>query len=159
MTFRQDPALSSDEYVFEGDDLTIIAKAMGLKREKMIKVSEIDPNIEIDRRRFAHLYIIPTLLAGIMLYITWVLSKQEKDISIIALFPGIFAIVLIYYAVKGATAIEVRRFRNRQGIVLFEIYRPRKSRLAYEDFVSALCTAVRESAPTNSRAVARATKN
>jgi len=150
IVFRQDPGLRAETFILKDDRLIIVEKGMGLSNEKVIRLSNICPDYELRSRRFSRLYLVPSLLSGIMLWATWKLFVQQSQdaiLQIVAAFPAAALLAFLWHSVKGFAPIESCRFRNKNGGILFEIYRPRKAvaaSAAYDDFIATLTKAIKK---------------
>src|SRR5580658_1995071 len=138
LVFRQDPGLKSEEIILFSDRLLVVVRGMGLSEKKEIQLSEIDPKPERIRRRFWPLYMVP-LIYGCLIIIT---SRQLEMHAIISHNCSIvgysLSLLFVWHLIVGLRPIEVTRFRDRDGALLFEVCRPRRSVWIYTEFLDVL---------------------
>jgi hypothetical protein len=137
--FQQDPQIRSEKFILRGNTLRIVGGAPS--REKSFRLSDISADFEKIERRFSRSYLVPLFLAGLFGVVSWkssvYASAQESWVAfIVAGISGFMGMIFLFF--MKFTPIEAARFRDKQGNILFEIYRPSKMAHAYDDFLSAL---------------------
>lgn len=150
LLFEQDRRLSRDTLKLDGDQLIVSTTVAGLKAEKTIALESFAPNFERKKRVFFSFVFIPMLLAGGMAFAVSKLLSQQMLPRELAIAPLIGFGVSLWYVAVGFRPIEVAVFRNKAGVVLIEVYRPKGRRIAYEEFVLAVAENARAAQSTAS---------
>lgn len=139
LVFQHDRSVGVEVFTLEAERLVITGNAFGPLREKVFRLTNLSPECEVTYRRLFGLFWVP-LICGIGVAIAaWQiatrLSDPLNDLAFIAVgaVPG-----CIYLAIQGFKPVEVTRFRDKNGNVVFELIETRKTRFKYADFVSEL---------------------
>ncbi len=143
ITFKQDSDFGWETFVLDDDRLIICKKALSFGTETVIKISDVSSDYERGKGRLGLLYMVPLTLSIIALVVTVALVK--KDLSLgeeLPIFPAALTVVFLWHTIKGYRPIDLCRFKDKNGKVLFELFKPRKSSPAYEEFIAALISAL-----------------
>ena len=146
--FKQDPELSGETYILKQERLIIVEKSLGLSKDRVIRLRDISLDSELTERRFSRFYLLPLLFSVIAAIALWHILKSDTISHFIAIFPSILIPALLWHMNKGFEPIEACRFKDNKGEIIFELYRPRKSKLNYDAFVSALRNRIERSRST-----------
>lgn len=139
MVFHQDRSVGVEVFTLEAERLVITANALGTKSGKIVRLTNLSPECEITRRRFGILYGWPLFLVGVCSFATWKIADRFNDErQMFAILPAVCVPGFIYYAMKGFKPLEVTRFCDKNGNMVFELIEAKKKRFAYADFIAEL---------------------
>jgi len=147
--YCQDPELSWEKFILKKDKLIIVEKSMGLTKERMFKLDDLASDCEMTKRRFSGFYIIPLILAGLASLAAWQLFGRSTFANVLAMLVVTLIPASLWHMIRGLEPIEIARFKDKSGAIVFELYRPRKAAFAYDEFVTALRKGIREGQAEN----------
>lgn len=140
IVFKQDPQLGSETFILKERTLAIVG-GVGLSKERIIRLTDISPDYEQVERLFHRSYLVPLFFAVLFGAVSWRLFTRA-DSMVAAIIAGIAAFLApVCLFLMEFTPVEIARFRDTRGQLLFEVYRPRKASFTYDEFVCALVKA------------------
>lgn len=138
IVFQQDPQLGSGTITLRNAQLIIVG-GVSLEKERTIQLIDISPEFEHAKKRFKRFYLNPAFFAGICAFGGWRLLARQDDLWIPAAGGVILlGLGLIFPFMMRFEPVELTRFRDKRGQILFELYRPLKAAHKYDEFLKAL---------------------
>jgi hypothetical protein len=128
-----------------GEEHIVIAGRTGFQRfQSSFALCDIAPQLERIRARYFALVAMPLGIAAAILAVARAISERNHAISeIVEIFAVCFVVPLLWKAIKGFAPLEIVRFRNRSGAVLFDIVKEKEQAAECDQFVAEICARIR----------------
>ena len=140
--FKGDSQTDSQTFILRQTTLTIAGRP-GRENECAIRLSDVSPEFEILRKRFKRFYLVPFFLACLSgaLALKLFAGDVSFGVGIVAGIIGCMSPVFLF-SMRFAP-VEVIRFSDTRGQVIFEVHRPKKGALRYNEFIAALVSRIK----------------
>jgi hypothetical protein len=136
-SFIQRSRLGRRLFVLDCTRLVVSGRRAGRAFEAIFPLSDVSPSHERVSGRYYVLVTFPLAIAAtISILIRGLVARTVVPCGII-LIPGCLLVgYFLFQAVKGISPVEIIRFRNRQGIVLFDVVKEASQAAEFEEFIS-----------------------
>jgi hypothetical protein len=113
-------------------------KAEGKNTQIRVPMTDIDPECEELVVRRPYMFIVPLALAVLVTLATRALLVQQTVPKYFAIWTGMCIPLFLWQAFRGLPPVELRRFRNRKGEVVFDVVREKTQARDVDDFIADL---------------------
>lgn len=142
LVYQQPADFSVEKLILKEDRLLILESSLGMSRERVVRIGDIASGPEVELRRFSRFFILPIAGFGVIAVVIWKLAESQIMTDELPLFSAVVFFTCLWHALKGLKPVEIARFRDKNGEIIIELYRPRNrnsdSAICYTRFLSAL---------------------
>jgi len=135
--------------VLSDTKITATWHSLGRKFEQEFALSRLNPVALKVKRHFPLLVYIPTAIAAVAALLMGILLQQDLLPEEAVYLIGIPIILsAIWHAFKGLPRVEFVRFRDKAGVLLFDVVKGEHQSEEYECFVTELIERIKAQSST-----------